>query len=415
MHKNIVICLDGTGNEIETNETNVLRLFRILKNSADDDTDQMVYYHPGVGTMGRSSLGLQFIQKTHEVLGLAFGKGLEAEVLNAYRFICENYRGKEKDRFKNVTYEGDRIYLFGFSRGAYGARVLAGFIHLFGLVHPSKLHMATYAFRAYRRISDREPEGDLSKIYSDINKFYDILDPKLAPIQFLGLWDTVSSMLRFEPSKYSMIRYGHHPAVANNCSVAKVRHALAIDEKRSMFRNNMWAEPQTSYSSRFKSGKGVAQDVKQMWFAGYHSDVGGSATEDEAGLSKITLKWMLDELCDADGNCALEVRDSRYDAIVLGRSRGNAKKKYSEPDYRAPVHDSMKIAWRILEYFPKLATRRTWAKHDGRLPWYFPMSEPRVIPKDALIHPTALERYHDESTLWRPANLARYLRESETK
>jgi len=413
MHKNIVICLDGTGNEIEERETNVLRLFRILKNVPDDETSQLVYYHPGVGTMGQSSLGLQPIQKAHEIIGLAFGKGLEAEVLNAYGFICKNYRGKEWDKYRNATYDGDRIYLFGFSRGAYGARVLAGFIHLFGLVHPSKLHMAVYAFRAYRRISDRDEGTDRETLYADINKFSDVLKPQLASIRFLGLWDTVSSMLRFEPSKFSLIRYGNHPAVAENCSVSKVRHALAIDEKRSMFRNNQWLEGQTHHQNRFKQGEGQPQDVKQMWFAGYHSDVGGSAPEMQAGLSKITLKWMLEELCDDTGECELDVDDSQFRAIVMGRPHGNSKKQYSEPDYTAPVHDSMNMAWKFLEYFPKLASRRSWFKHVGRFPWYLPKSEPRVIPKDAHIHPTALQRYHDEAVHWRPANLARFLREKD--
>lgn len=405
MYKNIVICLDGTGNEIETGETNILRLFRLLKNAPDQETTQRVYYHPGVGTLGNS--GFKSVKKLQEIMGLAFGKGLEAEVLGAYAFICRHYRGKERDKYKNVTYEGDRIYLFGFSRGAYSVRVLAGFIHLFGLVDPSKLHLAAYAFRAYRQISDTAPTATRQQLYEEINRFDDVLAPRHAPIRFLGVFDTVASMLRFQPSKYSLIEYGQHPAVAVNGSVAKVRQALAIDEKRSMFRPYLWQEGQTHHPNRFKNGEGVPQDVVQMWFAGYHSDIGGSAPEEQAGLSKLTLQWMLEELCDAGGECELELRKGRYRALVQGEGSSRSKQPYCAPDYRAPSHDSMVSAWPVLEYFPKRSHLRSWFA-AGKFPYYLPKSEPRVIPPDAKIHPSAVQRFEDDSLNWRPANLSRY-------
>ena len=324
MYKNLVVCLDGTGNEIEERETNVLRLFRVLRNEADTPSpqngshlEQHVFYHPGVGTMGQSGTGLQFLQKTQEIMGLAFGLGLEQDVLKAYGFLCKKYRARERDQYDNVSYEGDRIYLFGFSRGAYAARVLAGFIHLFGLVDPSKLHLAVYAFRAYRRISDKDDSIEPKELFKEINKFERVLKPKHAPIRFLGIWDTVGSMIRFEPSKFSLIDYGHHPSVSTNISVRKVRHAVAIDEKRSMFRNYMWTEGQTYHENRFKNDDGAPQDVRQVWFAGYHADIGGSTPEKDAGLSKITLKWMLDELTDGNGRCELELRRN-YGSVVLG-------------------------------------------------------------------------------------------------
>lgn len=412
MYKNIVVCLDGTGNEIGAGETNILRLFRLLKNSADDETTQRVYYHPGVGTLGGS--GFKTVQKFQEIIGLAFGRGLEAEVLGAYAFICETYRGKARDKYKNITYEGDRIYLFGFSRGAYSVRVLAGFIHLFGLVDPSKLHLAAYAFRAYRRISDAAPEATREQLYAEINKFDDVLAPHYAPIRFLGLFDTVASMVRFQPSRYSLIEYGQHPAVARNSSVAKVRQTLAIDEKRSMFRPYLWEEGQTYFPTRFKDGDGMPQDVVQMWFAGYHCDIGGSAPETEAGLSKLSLQWILEELCDASGECELELRKGRYQTLVLGEQKGRSKKQYSAPDYAAQAHDSMVSAWPILEVFPKLAKRRSWFSHNSRFPYYLPKSEPRVIPPDAQIHPSALKRFNDDSLNWCPANLSRYLAVKKT-
>lgn len=112
--RNLVIMLDGTGNELGRNLSNVLKLYRIAKK----DQTQICYYNPGVGTISRPNPWARFQQTANGVLGLATGYGLDDNVLGAYRFLIENWQ------------EGDRVYLFGFSRGAWTARVLAGFIHL---------------------------------------------------------------------------------------------------------------------------------------------------------------------------------------------------------------------------------------------------------------------------------------------
>ena len=129
MSRNIVICCDGTGNEIEGNLSNVLKLFRITQKSAD----QRVYYNPGVGTIGSRDSWSRLKQNTKAVFGLATGYGLDNDILGAYRFLCNHY---EKD---------DDIFLFGFSRGAYTIRALAGFIHMVGLLPVDQLNIANYA------------------------------------------------------------------------------------------------------------------------------------------------------------------------------------------------------------------------------------------------------------------------------
>ena len=103
MPKDIVVCCDGTGNEIGTNISNVLKLFRVLEKS----DEQRVYYHPGVGTIGLQSTWRRLKQEARGVFSMATGAGLDKDVLGGYRFLCENYE------------EGDRVFLFGFSRGAY--------------------------------------------------------------------------------------------------------------------------------------------------------------------------------------------------------------------------------------------------------------------------------------------------------
>src|ERR1700688_989727 len=114
MPKNIVICCDGTGNEINTTISNVLKLYRVL----EKDEGQRVYYHPGVGTIGLQSTWRRLKQQTYAFFALATGAGLDEDTLAAYRFLCETY---QKD---------DRVWLFGFSRGAYTARVLSALIQV---------------------------------------------------------------------------------------------------------------------------------------------------------------------------------------------------------------------------------------------------------------------------------------------
>ena len=134
MPKDIVICCDGTGNEIATTISNVLKLYRVLEKSEQ----QRVYYHPGVGTIGLQNAWGRFKQEARGVLGLATGAGLDEDTLAAYRFLCETWE------------QGDRVWLFGFSRGAYIVRVLAAFIHVMGLLPPDQIDLAGYAFSTYK-------------------------------------------------------------------------------------------------------------------------------------------------------------------------------------------------------------------------------------------------------------------------
>jgi uncharacterized protein (DUF2235 family) len=115
--RNIVICCDGTGNEISENISNVLKLYRCLRKTEKTQPRQLVFYDPGVGTLARPDPWHKLKQDFNAILGLATGYGLDDKVLASYQFLVRNYR------------EGDQIYLYGFSRGAYTVRVLAGLIH----------------------------------------------------------------------------------------------------------------------------------------------------------------------------------------------------------------------------------------------------------------------------------------------
>ena len=181
MARKLIVCLDGTGNEIETNESNILRLYKCLERS----DNQIVYYHPGVGTLDTNPFAQVFLAKPALLMGLIAGMGLETNVLRAYKFLCENYR------------EGDKLYFFGYSRGAYTARVLAGFINDFGLISPQEFHLVGPVFRAWRTLSGNDPRVKHAKL----RVFEQAFKMTHPPIRFLGLWDTVSSLLRLKLGK----------------------------------------------------------------------------------------------------------------------------------------------------------------------------------------------------------------------
>lgn len=388
MSRKLIVCLDGTGNEIETNESNVLRLYKSLKRS----DDQLVFYHPGVGTLDTRPFSRVFLSKPKQLLGLIAGVGLETNVLRAFEYLCNTYQ------------EGDRLYFFGYSRGAYTARVLAGFINDFGLVDPSEFHLVAPAFRAWRKIKKDDPRVKHAKLRM-LEKAFQMRHPE---IRFLGLWDTVSSMLQIRLSKGTFIDFASHSSVDDNPSVESVRHVLSIDETRRFFRHQFWTPNQTYYGNRFKSKKNPPpQDVKEVWFAGTHTDVAGSVQEERAGLSKITMQWMREELdsLQVDG---LAFRDIVYDRYVLGKEDKVTKKmnlKISKPDPHAPMHSQMKKGWFILEAVPRLRRRSRWPDRRSFLGYYLPLGQYRYIPPGSEIHPTALARRDQPGNGYNPPNL----------
>src|SRR5579863_6534333 len=146
--KNIVVCCDGTGNEISENISNVLKLYRVLRKTSKTQPPQVAFYDPGVGTLARPDPWIKFKQDAITILGLATGYGLDSNVLAAYRFLINNYD------------DGDAIYLFGFSRGAYTVRVLAALIHKVGLLAPQQQNLADAALTAYKQSAQSEITAD---------------------------------------------------------------------------------------------------------------------------------------------------------------------------------------------------------------------------------------------------------------
>lgn len=321
-------------------------------------------------------------QNAKGVLGLATGYGLDDDVLGAYRFLAEHYS------------EGDKVFLFGFSRGAYSVRVLAGFIHLLGLLRPDQLNYVGYAFAAYKRAAmDGE---DLSVAWH----FRRIVGGRTVPIKFLGVWDTVASVIVPRPDRFYIPSLETLPYTLQNPSVEIFRQAIAIDEFRRMFRLRRWKEDQEFKPNRFSTSEPRKQDSRQVWFAGCHSDVGGGYPENESGLSKYPLRWMIQQ-AKAHG---LNVNTSMFNHLVEGKARRGSEHKYAEPSAIAELHISATGAWRILEWLPKKEKRREWPTRRRLFGHYLPRCEPRFIPEGARIHESVLQR-KEAMSAYRPQNL----------
>lgn len=407
--RRLIVCMDGTNNEVGDRQTNVVRLYRALvKND-----EQICHYVQGVGTMDGQELRQDTAAQGDRIAGLAFGKGLEDDVLEGYRFLCRTYD------FSRSGDEQDLIYFIGFSRGAYAARVLAGFINDYGLLHPEELHMAPQIFRAYRRMSDADPKESTIERFGLLRRYGKVFEPVHPGIRALILFDTVASMIRFRRPWANFLKYqspielGTHHATSVNPSVKHVLHAISIDEKRTFFRPLLWTddpELQVYYGNRFKRGKEEPQTVRQVWFSGYHGDIGGSAREDRSGLGKVTLNWVVDQL---DELCSeLEFRSRVISKDVRGQGDPEDRltvdgRVKQPPDYGGHIHNSMSLAWGIMEWLPKTLKRRQFPKgRRGFLWWYLPRSEPRRVPGNHPIHPAVFDRREDGRRAYRPINIA---------
>ncbi len=386
MARRLVICLDGTGNQIGTNLSNVLKLYRMLV----QDEEQLAFYDPGVGTIGTPGWWSQLKQKVRGLLGLALGFGLDDNVLDAYSWLCRNYR------------DGDQIYLFGFSRGAYTARVLAGFIHLCGLLGPDQLNLCGYALVAYKKAADT---GNIGTGFT----FKKVAGARSVPIRFVGVWDTVASLIVPRADRLYLPSLQTLPYTRRNPSVRTFRHAISMDERRRMYRLNHWQDPQPYQP--FGEKADVEQDIRQVWFAGVHSDIGGGYPEIQSGLSKYPLRWMVDEAEQA----GLAIRPRLKALLIDGKGgRPDAGYAYVPANPAAELHRSLTGPWWLLEPLPKWYSLKEWPRRIVFLLFYIPWAEPRPLPNRPwkgvpspdpfFIHSSAIARIA-QCPDYRPVNL----------
>ena len=400
--KKIIICCDGTGNEISENISNVLKFYRCLCKTDKTSPQQLVYYDPGVGTLARPNPWHKFRQDFELVLGLATGYGLDDNVLQAYKFLVRNY---SKD---------DEIYLFGFSRGAYTVRVLAGLIHKVGLISPEQVNLAGNGLTAYKARSANGDGNDfraLTDAGSDedgplpINRFdlaaqfARITSSRWPTIRFVGVWDTVASVIVPRPDRFYLPSLEELDFTLRNPSVKTFRQAISIDERRCMYRLKKWDEPQTWRNRFTHADKTEPQDSLQVWFAGVHADIGGGYPEKQSALSKFPLLWMIDEA----RKCGLSFSERSVNQLAWGIRRKNSPFSYVRPSVVGQMH-TMAAPWRALEYLPKSVKYREWPTRKSYLGFYIPDCEPRFIPDSAHVHESVVKRIAMVPE-YRPVNL----------
>ncbi|KAI0322401.1 hypothetical protein OF83DRAFT_1094151 [Amylostereum chailletii] len=325
--RTIILCFDGTSNQYGEENTNVIKFHSLLKKDKVDE--QICYYQPGIGTYFQPGVVSPLLHWWATVWDEAVAWYLPEHVMDGYKFLMQNYNA------------GDKVCLFGFSRGAYTARALAGMIHKVGLLSKDNEQQIPFAYNLYK--SESASDQPLARGFK-------LTFCREVPIEFMGVWDTVASV--------GVIMTRTLPFVSTNTTIRTFRHALSLDEHRAKFRPSFYTRPfpigspQTpsrtqTFAGKFKTGlaklspkarrkeelNSVVQsvlarekqtgeqrsidepfvtDVKEVWFVGCHSDVGGGAVPDtdQYALADIPLRWMVKEVMQAQ--CGVLFEDAAF-------------------------------------------------------------------------------------------------------
>ncbi|PHH79790.1 hypothetical protein CDD80_3783 [Ophiocordyceps camponoti-rufipedis] len=419
--KRLVLFFDGTGNSFSGSnaDTNVIKMLNKLARS---DSNQLHYYQTGIGTYDVRHEGSVdnnwLVQKWSSLLQTmdqGFGTTFAAHLMAGYRFLMRYYNA------------GDKIYMFGFSRGAFIARFLARMLNTVGLLCKGNEEMVRFAYTLYRRHLQGETQAVSEEVEAFSRTFCrreTIPGGKAGAetnvrVFFLGIWDCVNSVSVLErnaPAAATVAGTAHH-----------VRHAVAVDERRVKFRPALLAQDARSANSD--------EDIREVWFPGCHGDVGGGwpaetaaptggldqgggkwqklrslfrtrkpvkstahAREDKFQMSDVPLAWMMSEI-QAIGETVPEA------ALRFGPSACGFHRRYKErrEQTRSSVlHDSLRfghgtgffrvLLWRFLEYMPFISRRELiqdkWVNKRLRPN----RGSARDIPPDAVMHESLVER-----------------------
>lgn len=341
MSKKLIICADGTWNTQDDSDhdqpspTNVEKIARALRTSSANGSPQVIHYESGVGT-----------DPGFKLRGGTVGRGLWADVLSCYRFLVHNFCA------------GDSIHLFGFSRGAYTARSVAGLVRNSGVLRSGHEDHERRAVDLYRDYA--ENTAPTSRTCVEFRRAHSH-EPD---IDFIGVWDTVGSLgIPGLDGSFRILKgldWQFHDVTLSS-RVWRARQALAIHEHRAQFVPTLWEQQ--------PAARDAGQTLVQMWFTGAHSDVGGGYPEH--GLSDVALQWMIGE------------------AEAAGLSFGMDALPGFAPDPHAAPHDSFGTLWKLLGFFG--------GKPRGAIREWRPRAE-----TCEQIHPSVRDRFahHLEGDKW---------------
>ncbi|KAJ6500908.1 hypothetical protein C8R45DRAFT_979499 [Mycena sanguinolenta] len=426
--RTLVLCFDGTGDQFDNDNSNIVQLFSMLHKG--DRSRQMVYYQAGIGTYTTPQIATPFWSKISKLLDEGLAMSLDAHVMGGYEFLMQNYTAN------------DRICIFGFSRGAYTARSLAGMIHKIGLLPADNHQQIPFAYKMYTNNSEVgwAQSNAFKKAFSiDVD------------IEFVGVWDTVNSVGIF-PRRL--------PFTTSNTIIRTFRHAIALDERRAKFKANLWNRPneqeqilsisdqnlkapqpkqshpskklsQVQMEHKYSRDRTQPTDIDEVWFAGCHCDVGGGSVANDVvnNLARISLRWMIRECfkthsgimftCEglrsigldpgklypdvAPRPPALPLGSFRLQSISSSKEQSNkqaevalcnfddgetapethkSEEELELLDSVCPIYDQLSLSWPwwVLEIFP---IKQRYQKGDSSwvTKWASNMGRGRIIPK----------------------------------
>lgn len=356
MPKQIVVLMEGSGSAFDAAPSNVTRTLYLiaLGPTPNSAVKQSAIWDYGVGTRLRSlhedevkrARAFGGIDTSHlvvlspprrprllpgslaKVAGLAFGLGLGSNVAEAVEALACLYK------------PSDKLFLLGFSRGAFTVRVLAALLWRFGLPQQGT--------DVHRWVHERLAEMRRAPTFDSPQRFS-------VQTHFLGLWDTVKSYGFIRPVRYFHLR--HNPGVSH------IRHALALDEKRSWFQCTTWGGLDRDLDQRdgrlpgcpraWKPKPNANQTVKEVWFRGCHSDIGGGRCERKK--AEVTLRWML--------------REAQEVGLALN-AEGAALAAESGPTEPIKPTESRTLGWRIADYVPRLEIDNHFSPARLRFAWH---------------------------------------------
>ena len=371
--KRLALFLDGSWNDTADN-TNVRRMYDMMALTGKDGVPQLPYYSEGVGTM-----------RGEEVSGGIWGNGLDEDVRNAYRWLVRNYE------------QGDEIFLFGFSRGAFTARTLCGIISRCGLIYPGAPLSIEQVWKRYGKNREKNDLWLVERTLETPAKYpkveLTLEDRRLAEcsrrvhIKMIGVWDTVGSM---------GIPLGNFPFIGkqefrfHNTNPSKLMrngfHAMALDEHRLHFDVTMWNKFVPKIPAAPLPNAQPDPKIEQRWFAGAHSNVGGGIAN--SYMAQVPLQWIQQK---ADG-LGLKFKH----LIELGGD-----------EHLADIHQSVSGLFKLLQLgkiFDRILAPKPIEKIGGK-------ADGTVHPINVTIDRTVFDRWHRDDS-YRPAPLVKWLAEN---